>query len=423
MPIHIKTRNSVAMLEGPRLRKKPLALAFALILLLLQMQRGQAEDQVAYRYEYYQEDDNRIQVQTSAVLFDLTLKEGLVAISGELVHDAVSGATPSGAAPPNQYNYDSVPIFGFQVPILGNTNSTSVPLQHMSDIRNSISLQVPVTFGINLLTPQFAYSDESDYKSTGAALNYSLALFEKNTTLTFGWAHTWDLVRNDTGVWKNKSGDDFLVGCNQLLGPKTVLGVNFTYGQASGYLNDPYRFIVGATDLQIDADYPAGHVEERPTERDKFVARISLTQFITPLNASVEGAYRYYHDTYGLDAHTVEMAWYQNVGKRVVISPMCRYYYQTAADFYYPILPGSAFRVPPGDPNFVNNPPRYYSPDYRLSQLQTFTAGINVMVKVTKMFTIDASYKRYVMQGLDGVTSQTAYPSANVFTIGGRLLF
>jgi hypothetical protein len=419
MQFYSLTWPSEAMIQGTRARKTSLALALALILLLLQIRCLQAEDQLDYRYEYYQEDDDRIQVQTHSVLFDVTLKEGLVAVAGELVHDAVSGATPSGAAPPNQYTYVDIP----GVPILGNTNSTSVPLQHMQDTRNSISLQVPVTLGIHLLTPQFAYSEESDYKSTGAALNYSLALFEKNTTLNFGWAHTWDLVRDDTGVWQDKSGDDFLVGCNQLLGPKTVLGVNLTYGMASGYLNDPYRFIVGATDPQLDANNPAGHVEERPNERDKFVARFSLTQFITPVDASVEGAYRFYHDTYGIDAHTFELAWYQNVGKHIVISPMCRYYYQSAADFYYEILPGSAFTLPPSNPGSINNPPQYYSPDYRLSNMQTFTAGINVMVKATKWLIFDASYKRYVMQGLDGVTSQTAYPSANVFTIGARILF
>ncbi len=412
-------------MQGAHLRKTPLALGLALILLLQQMQRGHAEDQVDYRYEYYQEDDQRIQVLTHSLFFDVTLKEGLVAVAGELVHDAVSGATPSGAAPPNQYNYVPPPFLPPNIEILGNTNSTSVPLQQMEDVRNSISLQVPVTLSINLITPQFAYSEESDYKSTGAALNYSLSLFEKNTVLTFGWAHTWDQVLDAQPVrqWQKKSGDDFLIGCNQLLGPKTVLGVNFTYGQASGYLNDPYRFIVGATDFQLDADNPAGHVEERPTERDKFVARFSLTHFITPANASVEGAYRFYRDTYGIDAHTFELAWYQNIGKHVVISPMCRYYYQTAADFYYEILPGSAFTLPPSDPGSINNPPEYYSPDYRLSQLQSFTAGISLTVIATKWLTFDASYKRYVMQGLDGVTSQTAYPSANVFTIGARILF
>lgn len=393
-------------MQGARARKTALALGLALILLLLQMQRGQAEDQVAYRYEYYQEDDQRIQVLTHGLLFDVTLKEGLVAIAGELVHDAVSGATPSGAPPPNQWYFP----FGS----IGDTNSSAVPLQHMEDERNSISLQVPVTLGINTLTPQFAYSQESDYKSTGAALNYSLALFEKNTILTFGWAHTWDQVLDAQPVrqWQDKSGDDFLIGCNQLLGPKTVLGLNLTYGMANGYLNDPYRLTFGVNDPQFFVSDPSGGPEQRPDYRNKAVVRASITQFITPVNASVEGAYRYYHDTYGLDAHTVELAWYQNIGKHVVLSPMFRYYYQSEANFYYEILPDTYATAP-----------TYFSPDWRLSQMQTFTAGVNLAVKATKWLTFDASYKRYITEGLDGITSQTAYPAANVFTIGARILF
>lgn len=375
------------------------------------MQRARGENQVDYRFEDYQEDAGRINVQTHSLYFDTTLKEGLLAVKGELVHDAVSGATPNGAAPPTKYNYDFMSVYGFQPPIAGNTNSTSVPLQHMEDERKSVSLEVPVTLGIHGLSPQFSYSEESDYLSTGAALNYSIQLNEKNTTPTFGWAHTWDRVRDDHHAYRDKSSDDFLAGVNQLLGPRTVLGVNFTYGRAKGYLNDPYRFIVAANDLQVDADNPSGYVEQRPDHREKFIARVSLTQFITPAHASVEGAYRFYHDTFGLNAHTVELAWYQKIGRHVIISPNFRYYYQTAADFYYELLPDS------------NNPPAYYSPDYRLSEFQSFSTGLTVSVKATQWLTFDASYKRYIMEGLDGVTSQSAYPSANVFTVGGRILF
>lgn len=384
------------------------ALAFALLLLLAQMQRTRAEDQVAYRYEYYRENDNRISVWTSAALFDVSLKESVVALKGEYVHDALSGATPSGAAPPNQYNYD----FGFPVPILGDTNSSSVPLQHMEEVRNSIALQLPVTLGVHEITPSAAYSDESDYKSTGGALNYALQLNEKNTTLNAGLAGTWDRVLDTLGVWHDKTSFDVLLGVNQLLGPKTVLGVTFTYGQAYGYLNDPYRFIVGATDPQLDADNPAGTPEQRPTFKQKEVVRVSLTQFVTPANASVEAAYRFYHDSFDITAQTVELTWYQNIGKHVVLAPSFRYYYQTQAYFYYEILPGSIY-----------DPPQYYSPDYRLSQMQTFAVGLNLTVKATKWLMLDATYKYYAMQGLDGITSQTAYPDANVFTIGGRINF
>lgn len=384
------------------------AFSLALVVQLCVSSRLRGEDHVDYRYENYQEEHGRIAVQTHAVLFDAVLKEGLLSVKGELVHDAVSGATPNGAAPPSKYNYD----FGFPVTILGNTNSTEVPLAHMEDERKALSIEAPVTLGRHEITPQFAYSEESDYISTGAALNYSLQLNEKNTTLNLGWAATWDRVRDDQRRWQNKEGDDFLLGVVQLLGPESVLGVNLTWGRANGYLNDPYRFIVGATDPQLDADNPAGAPEQRPRNRDKMTARVSLTRFVTPANASIEGAYRFYHDTYGINAHTIELTWYQKIGKHVVLAPNARYYWQSAANFYYEILPGSIF-----------SPPDYYSPDYRLSEFQSYTFGLSLTVTATEWLMFDAAYKRYVMEGLDGVTSQSAYPRANVFTVGARLLF
>jgi hypothetical protein len=411
MRLHVLTCSCPATLNR-RARKTSQAVVLAAALQLLQLQRARGEDHVDYRYEYYQEDDNRIQVLTHGLLFDVTLKEALLAVKGELVHDAVSGATPNGAAPPSKYNFDNT--FGG---ITGDTNSTSVPLSHMQDERKSISLEVPVTLGLHEVTPQFSYSKESDYTSTGAALNYSLLLNEKNTTLVFGWAHTWDRVRDDKGTIQDKRNDDFLLGVNQLLGPKTVLGLNLTYGQAYGYLNDPYRSIVGQDPVYIysaPSDF-IGTVEQRPEFRQKEIVRVSLTQFVTPVNASIEGAYRFYHDSFEVNAHTFELSWYQKIGKWAVVSPNFRYSYQTAAYFYYEMLPG-----------LVTDPttnPQYYSSDYRLSELQTFTAGLNVVVNVTDWLKLDAGYKRYVMERLDGVTSQTAYPSANVFTIGARILF
>jgi Protein of unknown function (DUF3570) len=284
-----------------------------------------------------------------------------------------------------------------------------------------LSIEAPVTFGVHEVTPQFSFSEESDYTSYGGALNYSLQLNEKNTTLNVGWAHTSDRVRDTLQAIHDKRSDDFLAGINQLLGPKTVLGINFTYGEAHGYLNDPYRIMIGVADPQFDVSGNSplsGGEELRPNHREKYIGRVSITQFITPVNASVEGAYRFYHDSFGIDAHTAELSWYQKIGKHVIVAPNARYNRQSAADFYYEALSGMPFFDPGNYPT-----PKYYSPDYRLSELQSFTAGINITVMATKWLTFDASYKRYIMEGLDGVTSQSAYPSANIFSVGARVLF
>jgi hypothetical protein len=85
--------------------------------------------------------------------------------------------------------------------------------------------------------------------------------------------------------------------------------------------------------------------------------------------------------------------------------------YQTAANFYYVLVP-----------DYLNLP-NFYSADYRLSEMETFTMGVSITWRVAKHVSLDGSYQRYVMRGLDGVTSQTAYPSANVGSLGLRIWF
>jgi hypothetical protein len=58
-----------------------------------------------------------------------------------------------------------------------------------------------------------------------------------------------------------------------------------------------------------------------------------------------------------------------------------------------------------------------------LSELQAWTFEIGAQIRIADRVTIDAAYKRYEMHGLDGVTPQAAYPSANVFAIGAGIWF
>ena len=77
---------------------RPLAFALAAMLQLVQQVRGRCEDVVAYRYESYREDAGRVQVDTQTAYFETTLNPR-VAVKGQFVYDAISGATPTGGPP------------------------------------------------------------------------------------------------------------------------------------------------------------------------------------------------------------------------------------------------------------------------------------------------------------------------------------
>lgn len=395
-------------------RQHPLAVAvLAGSLYLLQITRVKAQNHTDYRFESYKEDAGRISIETHSGLFDLKPTSWLE-LKGEVVYDAISGATPTGAPPLSQINV--IDIFTGQ-PIKGL--SRKVPVVEIQDTRYAGGMEATFSLGHHHLTPGMAYSEEGDYISYGPSLNYSLDLNDKNTTLNLGWSHNADRVlRSDT--WFSKDSDDIILGVNQLLGPKTILTADFTFGRSHGFLDDPYKgvFFDGSTIYKDPTDptplIPPTFFESRPKHRERYIGFVSLTQFITPVNASIEGTYRIFSDSYGITSHTVGLTWLQKIGKRVVVSPLFRFTHQTAADFYVTRLPGL-----PTDPAT----PRYYSADYRLSEMETFTYGVTITARITDWLSLDAGYKRYEMFGLDGITSSSAYPRAHIFTAGARLWF
>ncbi len=437
------------------------------LLLLARTNRVLAEeDHIDYRHEWYREDDNRMNVDTDSVLADVTVNKFLK-LSGKYVEDAISGATPTGAPPQSQWPYPKFADFyqtaynqllqlnagdpgnlslltggyfatpqdytnyiastyniagqatnsaaGSYNSLTNNPNfrNTKVPVTHLRDHRRAFSLNAPITFGVQTFTPEVSVSKESDYHSYGLALNYAIQLNQKNTTLSGGWSFNNDRVRDDTEMnWQKKISHDFFVGVNQILTPKSYISFDLTYGTEHGYLSDPYRGVIFLENfLQTNPDDASLTPEVRPRHRDKVTFYTSYTQFITPLNGSLDLGYRFFHDTSEIFAQTAEVAWHQKFGRNWVLTPSFRYYYQTAANYYYVIVPD------------FNTKPEFYSSDYRLSELQSCTLGLSLTYRLAKHWSADLSYTRYVMEGLDGQTSQSAYPAANIFSAGFRLWF
>lgn len=408
------------------------ARTLAVTLLVLQARRCAAEDRIEYRYEDYQEDGGRIHVRTQSSYFETDLKPTLT-LKGTAGWDGISGATPTGGPP-----------------VAG---STQVPLVNLYDNRYSGSLGVDWQAGRWTTSPEFSYSTEKDYESFGAGLNERIDFNQRNTTLALGINHDSDKLN---GFWQpdwvHKSTTDGLIGLTQLLSPGTIWQATGTLGYSSGFLTDPYKGVNFSYAYPVSFYDPASSdsnsPEKRPGHRFKQILFTSLTQYIDAVNAAAELSYRFHHDDFGIFDHTVALSWRQKLGRRFTLVPLVRYYWQTAAYFYStrfegdPAFPqgvaGAAqsdgftilFKgVDPGYPGDASSTfnvpaqPRYYSSDYRLSAFQSWTVGASLVFKVTEQWRLDAGFKRYEMHGLDGITSPSAYPKANIATIGASLLF
>ncbi len=374
-------------------------LLMAGLLLWLAPRAVRAENSLSYKYESYREMGGRIGVQTRGAILEQDLgTEMHLKLEGVL--DAITGATPTGVPAP--------------------AGSDQVDLAELHpERRKAWNADFSRQFSRVNLALGLGNSRESDYVSNGWSVNTLTDFNQKNTTLLAGIAGTDDKIKVFYQPRRaRKHTHDYVVGVTQLLDPLTSVSFNFTWGNANGYLGDPYRLVQKNTELFPGVSLPLTFGETRPPDRDKWIALVGLNRSLPALHGALDATYRYYHDTFGTTAHTVDLAWFQRLGEKFILRPGLRLYSQSAASFYYYNLDRTAITPTSGAPRAAGP---YYSSDYRLSKFESFNYGLKVIWKATERLDLDVALEQYEMRGTDGVTPQSAYPRARVFTAGGKI--
>lgn len=368
------------------------------LLVWLAPRAARAENSLSYKYQSYREADGRITVETSGTVVEQDLgTEMHLKLEGVL--DAITGATPSGVPAP--------------------AGSNQVDLSELHPERRkawnaNFSRQFP---GVNVALG-VGNSRESDYVSNGWSINTLTDFNQKNTTLLVGLAGTDDKIKVFFQRSRaHKHTNDLIVGVTQLIDPLTSVSFNVTWGRADGYLGDPYRVVQKNVELFPGVVLPLTFGETRPQRREKLIGLVGLNRTFQEVHGALDATYRFYRDTFGTRAHTLDLAWFQHVSEKVILRPGLRFYSQSAARFYYYDLNQTAVNPNSGAPRILGP---YYSSDYRLSELQSFNYGLKVIWKATDRLELDAALEQYDMRGRDGITSSSAYPKARVVTLGAK---
>ncbi|HMD60830.1 MAG TPA: DUF3570 domain-containing protein, partial [Opitutaceae bacterium] len=315
--------------------------------------------------------------------------------------DAVSGATPTGVpAPPGS---DQVNV----TEIHTRRKAWGGDLSHQ--VKN-----VNVDVG-------FAESREPDYVSWGWSLNTLTDFNEKNTTLRAGLAGTYDRVEVFfEPAYLPKHTHDAIFGATQLLGPLTFVTLNVSWGRSTGYLAEPHKFVQKSIEIVANIFLPEDFGENSPDVRDRGSVFASVNRAFPGVKGAIEAGYRFYSDTFGLVAHTLEFKWLQHLGARFDLEPMVRLYEQGAAKFYYYNLDATTI-IPVHVPALGAGP--YYSSDFRLSSMDSYSYGLGAVWKASDHAQVDLAFEQYNMRGRDGVTPQSAYPRAAITTVGIKFLW
>lgn len=357
-----------------------------------------AEDHLSVKWQDYQEDDGRVRVISKYVGGEKAITQSLgLRLHG--VHDTISGATPTGS-----YGRDG----------------DELVLSEITDVREAGVVDLDWTNGIHKTSFQFSHSKESDFLSKGYAIYGTSELNKRNTGLSYGLSYIDDEIQpRFFSEAREKESVDAYVGISQVLDPNTIASLNFTYSRFDGYLADPYKSI--ATNIEVLPGFFLFQEtpEHRPDERLRRIWFANVKRFFPELRASIDFDYRYFSDTWGVESHTFDFEWYQKFGDKWTLRPSYRFYTQGGADFYYSDLDGTG--IDPLEPVVGQGP--FYSADYRLAKMQTETYGLKVIFKASDSLSLDVSWERYEMKGRDPETLSSAFPSADILTVGGAWWF
>lgn len=358
---------------------------------------------------YYGESDGRVQDVSAIVAAQRDFGDQRK-LSATLTADTLTGASASGA----------IALDGpqtFTSPSGRATYTTPAGEVPLDDTFHDTRFALNATWSQPLaelytLSAGAGFSTEYDYRHLGANVSLARDFNKRNTTLSAGLAWSQDDIDPvggapmplsqmlDVGDQSHKLGSDsktvldVLVGFTQVLDRATVLRVNYSYSDSSGYLNDPYKVLsvvdplTGDTITRVPAEEgPTGVYlyESRPDKRAKQSVYAEMKRAFGARVLRV--AYRFMTDDWGIDSNTAEASLRWPLGASSYIEPQLRYYTQSHADFYRASLID-------GEPL-----PKYASADFRLGDFDATTVGFKYGHRMANGSEWNARFEYYQQTG------------------------
>jgi hypothetical protein len=337
---------------------------------------------------YYGESDNRVEDISLNVLAQRNFVDDRILTLG-LTVDSLTGATPIGAMPFNGPQTFTTPS-GLQVL---TRPANEIPLDDtFLDTRYAVSASWQQPFGrMNTFSAGLTASGEYDYFHIGANVKLSHDFNNRNSTVSLalaaasdeldpeGGAPTPMSAMLDMGDLSNRIGEvdkdvfDIVVGLTQIVNRNLLLQVNYSFSDASGYLNDPYKIVSLVDSVSGDPlpRIPTPGVggpshqylfESRPDGRTKHSLYAQTKYYMD--GKVLDASYRFMADDWDIDSHTVDLRYRWPLNDRTYLEPHVRYYTQSHAEFYLPSIDGGAAL------------PSHASADYRLGEFEAITVGL-----------------------------------------------
>ena len=203
--------------------------------------------------------------------------------------------------------------------------------------RKQWSLGMDYLRGNTTMSVNYTSSVESDFDATTYSFAVSQDMFGDLTTLTLTYALGDDIVGNTSDPTFERKNDrqHYGVGLTQILTRNMIAALNFETITDEGFLNNPYRSVRYA-----DAGSALGYSYEPelyPNTRTSSAVGLRAKYYL-PYRAAIEGEYRFFTDTWGIDGDTMSLSYIHPMGPWTFTAKY-RYHDQNGADFFNDIFP------------------------------------------------------------------------------------
>lgn len=194
-----------------------------------------------------------------------------------------------------------------------------------TEVRREADLAASYRVGSLLPGLRYRYSDEPDYRSHGFGGTLARDFADHDTTIAVGYDVSLDTVGRSGTAFSDWSRDltthTAEVSWTQNLGPRTIGRLAYSLVVQDGYLEKPYRYVplfdpgtlaeLDADGMTLDRDnfssyrLPERPPEEVPDRRVRHAVALRGLRFVPGLGA-LQGDYRFYVDSWGMQAHTAD---------------------------------------------------------------------------------------------------------------------
>jgi hypothetical protein len=232
-------------------------------------------------------------------------------------------------------NYFIDKVSGASVDVLSNASV-------IKDERKQKSLSAEFIHDKTTYNLSYTNSTERDYISNTEHFSLSQDMFGDLTTISLGFTDSRDKIGENNGTafkpdvtWLGHAESrSYQAGLSQILTKNLITGVSFEVITDQGLLSNPYRSIryldqgQGASSLGYalaSQVYPNTHTSTAVEGR---------ARYYLPYRAAVALSYRYFSDTWGIHAGTIETSYTQPISNRWILEGRIRHYSQNHADFY-----------------------------------------------------------------------------------------